>query len=365
MSLTPIPVDPAPSAPPTSFSVSACVELAKGILSRGFVGLLLCGLVLLAVQVPPGLLGMAQSMSQELDRSEQAAQVAAGARTPIIDEADEDMEDYDIADEDPPFITAFREAFESRTVDPSPRTLALGVISNCFSLVWFFLVQLPVMMGAFLMAIRTGRGESPAFRDILHGYRRLPAQWGAAILQYLAALPLYVVGIGSMLLSVVAFLYPASMQGVSPGLAAVSGALGILLAIVMVPALIVGTWISIRVLFSVMAVIDPAMSGVGPIAAVGVSWRVTRGHALGLLGLMIIVGVIAIVTALCCLVPLFVFGIPATFALLAAAWLLLMRRECPGAPPTIVRGADGQWSAPSQMAPAFDPNVRVPPDFRA
>lgn len=363
MSLTPMNVDPSPVAAPPRFSVSECIELSKGILSRGFVGLLLCGLVLLAVQVPPGILGMAQSISEDLDRSEQA-QAAVGAAT-LVDEEDEEMEDYDIADEDPPFITAFREAFESRTVDPSPRTVALSVISNCFSVVWFFLVQLPAMMGAFLIAIRFGRGESPRIGDIFHGYRRLPAQWGAVILQYLAALPLYVVGIGSIVLSLVAFLYPASVQGISPGLAAVAGALGILMAIVTVPALIVGTWISIRVLFSVFAVVDPAVNGVGPIAAVGVSWRITRGHALGLLGLLILISVITVVTALCCLVPLFVIGVPVAFALFAAAWLLLMRRECPGAPPTIVRGADGQWSVPSQVAPAFDPSVRVPPDFRA
>lgn len=368
MSLTPIATDPLP-APPASpaFSLSATIELAKGIMSRGFTVLILCSLALLVAQVPPQVLAMAQVISAEADREEAASTAvsrsasAAGSRSAGAGASDGAGEES----AEGGFRGALREALMSDGPDPSARTVALGFVSNCFSLVWAFLVQLPLAVGAFLITIRLARGESPGVQDILHGYRRLPAQWGAVILQYLASMPLYAMAAGLILLSTVLFVFPQTLNETVPSVKVGAALVGMLLLVPALPIFAIATWIAIRLTFCVLAAVDPAMGGRGPVAAVGTAWRVSRGHVLELIVLFMLVFVITLVTAMCCLVPLFVIGLPAVFALLGAAWLLLMRRECPGAPELIARGPDGSWGLPSQRVPGFDPSANAPPDFRA
>ncbi len=368
MSLTPIAADPVPVPPSApSFSISATIELAKGIMARGFTALLLCSLMLLAAQVPPQILATAQAISAGVDRSEQGVDgsggpgtraTPAGRRAPAAADADEDVDDGTVRG-------ALRKALMSDGPDPSPRTIALGFASNCFSILWGFGVQLPLGVGAFLIAIRIARGESPRVMEIFHGYRRLPAQWGAVILQYLASMPLYAAAALLVVLATVLFVFPSTLQETAPAMKVGASAVGGILILVSLPVFAVATWIAIRMTFCVLAVVDPAMGGLGPIAAVGSAWRISKGNVFGLIGLFIIVFLVAMFTTLCCLVPLFVIGLPTIFALFAAAWLLLMRCERPNAPELITRGPDGTWALPSQRTPAFDPSASVPPDFRA
>ncbi len=369
MSLTPIAADPVPVPPSApAFSISATIELAKGIMARGFTALLLCSLMLLAAQVPPQILAMAQAISAGVDRSEQGvdasgrafarASRAAYIRAVSAADADEDVDDGSVRG-------ALREAFLSDGPDPSPRTIALGFASNCFSVLWGFGVQLPLGVGAFLIAIRIARGESPGVMEIFHGYRRLPAQWGAVILQYLASMPLYAAAALLVVLATVLFVFPSTLQETAPAMKVGAAAVGGALILVSLPVFAVATWIAVRMTFCVLAVVDPAMGGLGPIAAVGSAWRISKGNVFGLIGLFIILFLVAMFTTLCCLVPLFVIGVPTIFALFAAAWLLLMRCERPNAPELIARGPDGTWALPSQRTPAFDPSASAPPDFRA
>ncbi len=360
MSLTPIAADPMPVLPTApAFSLSATIELAKGILSRGFTALLLCSLALLGAQVPPQTLAMAQVISAEADKEE--ATTSAASRPVDVTAAD----DADTAVSEGPFRDALRQALMSDGPDPSARTVALGFVSNCFSIVWGFLVQLPLTVGAFLIAIRTARGESASVMDILHGYRRLPAQWGAIILQYLATMPLFGMAAGLVVLSTVLFVFPQTLSETAPGVTVGAVVAGLILLVIALPIFAVATWLAVRLTFCVLPVIDPAMGGRGPVAAVGTAWRISRGHVIELIVLFLLVFVIALVTAMCCGIPLFIIGIPTIFALFAAAWLLLMRRECPNAPELITRGPDGSWGLASQRTLAFDPSATAPPDFRA
>lgn len=360
MSLTPIAADsmPAPSTVP-AFSLSATIELAKGILSRGFTALLLCSLALLVAQVPPQILAIAQGISAQADLAE-ATQTAA-----TQPEADAPEGDAGTAASQRPFRDALRQVLMSAGPDPSVRTRALGLVSNCFSVVWGFLVQLPLTAGIFLIAIRVARGESPGVQGILHGYRRLPAQWGAIILQYLATLPVYAIAVGLALISVMLFVFPKTLSETAPAVSVGAPLVGLVLLALALPLFIVATWLAIRLTFCILPVIDPAMDGRGPVAAVGTAWRISRGHALELIVLFLLVFVIAVVTAMCCGIPLIIIGLPTIFALFAAAWLLLMRRECPNAPELISRGPDGSWGLASQRVPAFDPSATAPADFRA
>lgn len=360
MSLTPIESD-SMLLPPTApaFSLSATIELAKGILSRGFTALLLCSLALLVAQVPPQILAMAQVISVEADKEE--ASTSAASRP--VDPTAED--DADTAVSEGPFRDALRQALMSDGPDPSARTIALGFLSNCFSIVWGFLVQLPLTVGIFLIAIRVARGESPGVKDILRGYRRLPAQWGAIILQYLATMPIYAMAGGLVVLSTVLFLFPKTLADTAPGVTVGAVAVGLILLAAALPIFVVATWLAIRLTFCVLPVIDPAMGGRGPVAAVSTAWRISKGHVLELIVLFLLVFVVAVVTAMCCGIPLFIIGLPTIFALLAAAWLLLMRRECPSAPELITRGPDGSWGLASKRFPAFDPSATAPPDFRS
>ncbi len=360
MSLTPIATNPVavpPAAP--AFSISATIELAKGILSRGFTALLLCSVALLMAQVPPQVLAMAQVISAEADRAEA---VTAAASRPVDATA---QDDAGTAASEDPFRDALRQALMSDGPDPSARTIALGFASNCFGLVWALLVQLPLTVGTFLIAIRVARGESPGVQDILQGYRRLPAQWGAIILQYLATMPLYGMAAGLAVLSTVLFLFPKTLADTAPGVTVGAVVVGVILLVATLPIFAVATWLAVRLTFCVLPVIDPAMGGRGPVAAVSTAWRISKGHVLELIVLFLLVFVIAVVTAMCCGIPLIIIGLPTIFALLAATWLLLMRRECPGAPELIMRGPDGSWGLASKRVPAFDPSATAPPDFRA
>lgn len=360
MSIAPMAADPLPVPPSApSFSLSATIELAKGILSRGLASLILCSLVLLVAQVPPQVLVMAQAISAQADEAD-ATEVAA----PRPDSGStSDGEGADAGEDG--FRGALREALMSDGPDPSGRTIALGMASNCFSLVWALLVQLPFTIGSFLVAIRVARGESPGVMDILHGYRRLPAQWGAVILQYLASMPLYAMAAGLAIFATVLFVFPQTLAEAVPAMTVGAAVVGMLLLALALPIFMVATWIAIRLTFCVLPVADPAMGRRGPVESFGIAWRISKGHVIELIVLFLIVFVVAVVTAMCCVIPLFVIGLPAIFALLAAAWLLLMRRECPNAPELIARNPDGSWGLPSQRAQPFDPSASAPPDFRA
>jgi hypothetical protein len=374
MSLTPMAADPAPMPPAIpAFSLSATIELTKGILARGFTVLLLCSLLLLVAQVPPQILAMAQAISANVDRDEQAAAASSGSGT-VDSSSRKVLADINVLGQrqlrveevdDGTARGALRKLLLSDGPDPSPRTIALGFASNCFGILWGFGVQLPLSVGVFLIAIRIARGESPGVMDIFHGYRRLPAQWGAVILQYLASMPLYAGAALLLVLATVLFVFPSTLQETAPAVQVGAAVVGVVLIVLSLPVFVVATWIAVRMTFCVLAVADPAMGRLGPIAAVGSAWRISKGHVFQLVGLFVIMFLVAMVTALCCLVPLFVIGLPTIFALVAAAWLLIMRRERPHAPELIARGADGTWGVPSQRALAFDPSTQVPPDFRA
>lgn len=360
MSIAPMASDPSPvpaSAP--AFSLSATIELAKGILSRGLASMILCSLALLVAQVPPQILAMAQAISAQADRAE--AEAVASSQPDSGSTSDDAGAD---GSEDG-FRSALKKALMSDGPDPSGRTIALGMASSCFSLVWALLVQLPVTVGSFLIAIRIARGESPGVKDILHGYRRLPAQWGAVILQYLASMPLYAMTAGLVLFSAVLFVFPQTLAETVPAVKVGAAAVGLVLLALALPIFIVATWIAIRLTFCVLTVVDPAMGRRGPVDSVGVAWRISKGHVIELIVLFLIVFAVAVATAMCCVIPLFVIGLPAIFALLAAAWLQLMRRECPNAPELIARNTDGSWGLPSQRAQPLDPSASAPPDFRA
>lgn len=374
MSLTPIAADPVPVPPSApAFSITATIELTKGIMARGFTVLLLCSLLLLVAQVPPQILAMAQAISAQVDREEQGAAAPSGSGTGgsssgtvladinVLGQRQLRVEEVD----DGTVSGALRKLLLSDGPDPSPRTIALGFASNCFGILWGFGVQLPLSVGVFLIAIRIARGDSPGIVDIFHGYRRLPAQWGAVILQYLASMPLYAATALMVVLATVLFVFPSTLQEMAPAVQVGAAVVGGVLIVLSLPVFVVATWIAVRMTFCVLAVADPAMGGLGPIAAVGSAWRISKGHAFQLVGLFIIMFLVAMVTALCCLVPLFVIGLPTIFALVAAAWVLIMRRERPHAPELIARGPDGTWGLHSQRVPAFDPSAPVPPDFRA
>lgn len=360
MSLTPIAASsmPAPSTAP-AFSLSATIELAKGIMSRGFTALLLCSLAVLVAQVPPQFLAIAQAISAQADLAE--SKQTAATQPAEVDDAGESGSDGTNG----PLRTAIRKALMSDGPDPSARTIALGFLSNCFSIVWAFLVQLPLTAGIFLIAIRIARGESPGVQDILHGYRRLPAQWGAVILQYLATLPIYAAVAGLALIALLLFVSPQTLAETAPAVKAGAALIGLALLVLALPVFIVATWLAIRLTFCLFPVIDPAMGGCGPVDAVGTAWRISKGHVLELIVLFLLVFVIAVVTVMCCGIPFIIIGLPTIFALFAATWLLLMRRECPSAPELIMRGPDGSWGLASRRVPAFDPSATAPPDFRA
>lgn len=362
------------------FSVGGAIELARGIISRGFPTLLIASVILCAAMVPNWALGFAAQMSVEADRDAQERAVPADSVDHAASDGDEQGGDAadaayeaDAADADDGAArgrTRFGRFMMSEDVEWSPRTKALMAASNVASVVLGLLVHLPLAMGTIGIGLSLARGGSPRIGEILKGYRRLPTQILCYILQALAIAPAMATGWLMVALSL------GMAAGAAMGLGGGSGAMGAAglllvaaaLAAASVPLICLGAWLSARIALSICAVVDPAMGGLGAAAAIGACWRATSGSALGLIGLYLLCAVAAAFTAACCFVPFIVIGLPACLAAISAAWALLAWRVRADAPECIVRDplGPGLWATPSAIAArtAASPSG-APPDFGA
>lgn len=355
------------------FSVGAAIDLARGILSRGFPTLLIASAILCAAMIPNWVLQFAAQLSLDADRDRQeaaamressSARPAAGADMALA--ATSSGSD---AEEEPASIrSGLARLMMSEDVEQSPRTRALMIASNAASVVLGILVHLPLAMGTIGIGLSLARGGSPRIRDILAGYRRLPTQVLCYILQLMALAPAMLVA-GTLVAISLAMLATAAMDAGSG--TAVTGSLAFLLigaalAAASVPFMCVAAWLSARLALALCAVVDPAMRGVSAVGALAATWRATSGSALGLIGLYLLCAVVAAFTAACCFIPFIVIGLPACMAAIAAAWALLVRRVQADAPECIIRdpAAPGMWSAPSAIAARVaGQSAGVPADF--
>jgi hypothetical protein len=173
-----------------------------------------------------------------------------------------------------------------------------------------FFVSPMLNAGMILLTAMLARGHSPPYAALFHGFSRY---WMVFLINLVVLA--CIAGLGLVLL---------------PGLLAMmagSDDLGTVLlfigAICFLPAAI---FLHTRIGFAVVIAVDPGTNCQGVSEALRQSWRMTEKHWLSLIGLYIVLGLIAIASALLLVLPLFFFGIPLLMTVTGAAYAQLANR---------------------------------------
>jgi uncharacterized membrane protein len=200
---------------------------------------------------------------------------------------------------------------------------------GCFILIYSIFVLLPLLAGLIWMGLRAARGQTPMIGDILRGYRRFPTVLGTCVLVYILILiPLILalaVGAAIIFFGVGFEVFKDSVQQQnfdSYSKAALLGA-GAWVFI----CFIVMYWIGLRTSFALLVAVDESISARGPLACIEMSWKMTRGRALSLLGLFITIGVMMLATLFACCLPVIGLGYPLALTMYGLAYNMLLNRD--------------------------------------
>lgn len=204
--------------------------------------------------------------------------------------------------------------------------LAVGLLGSIVSAV---LVQWPAQVGAASGGLAAVRGRTQEFRVVLDGFRRLGTSILAMLLLALvslgAALPGLVVAVPGVVLAAV---------GMRPGGTAAIGVFGIALAMIGLLVAMAGSlYVSARLIPLSMRVVDPELPRVGAVDAFTEAWRMTKGHALSGVGVLLIGGAAILVGFCMCCIGALLFGLPLVLAFNAAYYEALRARITPAPVP--------------------------------
>jgi hypothetical protein len=165
--------------------------------------------------------------------------------------------------------------------------------------------------------------------DILRGYRRFPTVLGVVVLVYILALiPVILalaVGAAIIFFGVGFEVFKDGVQqqdfdSFSKAAFLGAGAWTFFCFIVMY-------WIVLRTSFSLLVAVDESISERGPLACIEMSWKMTRGRALSLLGLFITIGVMTFATLFACCLPVIGLGYPLALTMYGLAYNMLLNRD--------------------------------------
>ena len=210
-----------------------------------------------------------------------------------------------------------------------PAWAAISGGIGCFILIYSIFVLLPLLAGLIWMGLRAARGQTPMIRDILRGYRRFPTVLGTCVLVYILILiPLILalaVGAAIIFFGVGFEVFKDSVQqqnfdSFSKAALLGAGAWTFICIIVMY-------WIGLRTSFSLLVAVDESISARGPLACIEMSWKMTRGRALSLLGLFITIGVMTLATLFACCLPVIGLGYPLALTMYGLAYNMLLNRD--------------------------------------
>lgn len=207
-----------------------------------------------------------------------------------------------------------------RATNAPPAAIVVAVAILVFlGMVWSVLVQWPLAAGATVAAAEAARGRTAAFGALLAGFRRLGPTLLATLLAWLlttlATLPFAAVAVGGVFLTVL------GARRSDDALFAV----GVVVAVVAgLGAILVSIWLTARLSFAATRAADPALPKVGGVEAVRISWDATRGHALSVVGVLILGGLASLAGLACCCVGLPLFGFPLFYAWLGALYVALV-----------------------------------------
>lgn len=200
---------------------------------------------------------------------------------------------------------------------------------GCFILIYSIFVLLPLLAGLLWMGLRAARGQTPMIGDILRGYRRFPTVLGTCVLVYILILiPIIcAVGVGAA----IAF-FGGGLEAMKDGLQKTDFDNYSLVAILVafgwaLICLVVMYWIGLRTSFALLVAVDESISARGPLACIEMSWKMTRGRALSLLGLFITMGVMMLATLFACCLPVIGLGYPLALTMYGLAYNMLLNRD--------------------------------------
>jgi uncharacterized membrane protein len=200
---------------------------------------------------------------------------------------------------------------------------------GCFILIYSIFVLLPLLAGLIWMGLRAARGQTPMIGDILRGYRRFPTVLGVVVLMYILALIPVILALavgGAIIFFGVGFevfkdgVQQQDFDSFSKAALLGAGAWTFVCIIVMY-------WIDLRTSFSLLVAVDESISARGPLACIEMSWKMTRGRALSLLGLFITIGVMTLATLFACCLPVIGLGYPLALTMYGLAYNMLLNRD--------------------------------------
>lgn len=217
---------------------------------------------------------------------------------------------------------------QSRQLDPNsvgPGMVKFGGACGIFSWVYTVCIVYPSMAGIMWMSLRAVRGQPAGVGDMLQGFRRFPSVIGAYFLTTLSMLVPVVLMAGGVL-AIVHF--AGGIDDFRDGVqkddfARYSSVHIAAVSLVVVVGYVAMMWIVLRQILTMFLVIDTAAGPLGAVAAIRRSWELTRGRALPLFGLLIVMGLMLVGTALACCLPMLFLGIPLALIQFSVAYELL------------------------------------------
>jgi hypothetical protein len=178
------------------------------------------------------------------------------------------------------------------------------------------LAQWPAQVGAAGAGLAAVRGRKDAFGVVLEGFRRFGTSIFAMFLYTLATIASFIPG-GAIL--IVGAVMIVAGQRSSPG--GLSGLAVVGIAVAALGGLVVmcsAFYVSARLLPLSLRVVDPDLPRIGAVEAFAETWRMTRGHALAGVGVLLIGGAAVFAGVLMCCVGALLFGMPLVLAFNAA-----------------------------------------------
>lgn len=178
------------------------------------------------------------------------------------------------------------------------------------------LVIFPLTIGALLFGVEAVRGRA-TLGTLARGFQRVFALLGAYLLWFLGVIVLMVpfagilVGLGAAV----------GMGGFGGGGGSAALIIGLAL-LAMVPML----WLTARLFPTFLLIVDPDRPRLGVFQAFSTSWALTSGHALTIILLGFVVGLLVIVTFLSCVLPGIFLGYPLLLTTYGAAYCLVADR---------------------------------------
>ncbi|MGD9690693.1 MAG: hypothetical protein AB7K52_13500 [Phycisphaerales bacterium] len=194
-----------------------------------------------------------------------------------------------------------------------------GIIA---SWVFQFFVAYPIWAGTLLLVVRLARGQETSIDVCLAGFRHYPQ-----LLLVQLALGLIFLGVAAIPGSVI-FMVATAGRGWAFGPVILGIAVAILLLLML--------WLSARLLFTLVIVVDDAWDRQGPdqrplgawdraSSALRMSWNLTQPVTWSLVGLQVSVSLVAGLTILLLCVGILLLGMPLYFGVIASAYVMLAR----------------------------------------